>query len=177
MGVCELDVNRARARQGKALVSRGRKPVQLIFANPVSYPSTRNRYHPKGATLSEYFFSFCQCFYYASMSDDENENLVKIYYSYNSNIASARRWRTIWNLLGCPESVFLSQTCFLQHLYTNEKSSLWNIAVFISSEQNGSYVIRQNNIKQKTLRVYYFLIKRKKLSGQPSIQISLSSNF
>ena len=38
--------------------------------------------------------------------------------------------------------------------------------MFISTEQDGSYVIRQNNIKQKTLRVYYFLIKRKKLFGQ-----------
>ena len=55
------------------------------------------------------------------------------------------------------------------HLHTNVKPSLWNIAVFISTKQNGSYVIRQNNIKQKTLCVYYFLIKRKKLFGQPNI--------
>ena len=30
-------------------------------------------------------------------------------------------------------------------------------------------VIRQNNIEQKTLCVYYFLIERKKLFGQPNI--------
>ena len=54
------------------------------------------------------------------------------------------------------------------HLHTNVTPSVWNVAVFISTEQNGSYVIRQNNIKQKTLCVYYFLIKRKKLFGQPN---------
>ena len=37
---------------------------------------------------------------------------------------------------------------------TNVKPSLWNVAVFISTKQNGSYVIRQNNIKQETLCVY-----------------------
>ena len=59
------------------------------------------------------------------------------------------------------------------HLRTNVKPSLWNVTVFISREQNGSCVIRQNNIKQKMLRVYYFHIKRKKLSGQPNTWISL----
>ena len=53
------------------------------------------------------------------------------------------------------------------HLHTNVKPSVWNVAVFISTERNGSYVIRQNNIKQKTC-VYYFLIQRKKLFGQPN---------
>ena len=63
------------------------------------------------------------------------------------------------------------------HLYRNVKPNLWNVAVFISTEQNGSYVIRQNNIKQKTLCVCYFLIKRKKLFGQPNniIYLYLSS--
>ena len=55
------------------------------------------------------------------------------------------------------------------HLRRNAKSSLWNIAVFIPTEQNGSYVIRGNNIKQGTLCVYYLLIKQKKLFGQPNI--------
>ena len=36
-------------------------------------------------------------------------------------------------------------------LRTNVKPSLWNVAVFISTEQNGSYVIRKNNIKQKNV--------------------------
>ena len=31
-----------------------------------------------------------------------------------------------------------------------------------------SRVIEETNIKQKTLRVYYFLIKQKKLFGQPT---------
>lgn len=34
-------------------------------------------------------------------------------------------------------------------------------------EQNGSRVIRQNNVKQKMSRVCYFLIKRNKLLEQP----------
>ena len=34
-------------------------------------------------------------------------------------------------------------------LHTNVKPSLWNVALFISTEQNGLYVIRENNIKQK----------------------------
>ena len=55
------------------------------------------------------------------------------------------------------------------YLHTNVKPSLWNLTVFISTEQNRSYVIRQNNINQKTLCLYYFLIKRKKLFGQPNI--------
>ena len=78
-------------------------------------------------------------------------------------------WKNI--ILGCPKSVFLSQTCFFTtvHLHTNVKPSLWNVAVFISTEQNESYVIRQNNINQKTSCVYYFLVKRKKLFGQPDI--------
>ena len=53
------------------------------------------------------------------------------------------------------------------HLHTNVKPSLWNVAVFISTEQNGSYVIRQNNIKQKTC--IYSLIKWQKLFGQTNI--------
>ena len=60
------------------------------------------------------------------------------------------------------------------YLHTNVKPNLQNVAVFISTEQNGSYVIRQNNIKQRTLCVYYFLIKRKKLFGQPNIRTSIS---
>ena len=54
-------------------------------------------------------------------------------------------------VLGRPESVFLSQTCFFttMHLHANVKPSPWNVSVYISTEQNGSYVIRQNNIKQK----------------------------
>ena len=55
------------------------------------------------------------------------------------------------------------------HLHKNVKTSLWNVAVFIATKQNGSYVIRRNNIKQKTLCVYYFLIKRKKLFGQTNV--------
>ena len=58
-------------------------------------------------------------------------------------------------------------------LRTNVKSSLRNIAVFISTEQNESYVIRRNNIKRKTLSVYYSLIKRKKLFGQPNTTIRI----
>ena len=40
MRVFRLDINRPRAAGGKPLVSRGRKPVQLIFANPADHPST-----------------------------------------------------------------------------------------------------------------------------------------
>ena len=58
------------------------------------------------------------------------------------------------------------------HLHTNVKPSLWNVAVFISTEQNGSYVIRQNNIKQRRLCIYYFLIKRKIFFGQPNTLFS-----
>ena len=57
------------------------------------------------------------------------------------------------------------------HLRTNVKASLRNVAVFISTEQNRSYVIRRNNIKQRALCVYYFLIKRKKLSAQPNTKM------
>ena len=32
------------------------------------------------------------------------------------------------------------------------------------------WIFRQNNIKQKRLCVYYLLIKRKKLFGQPNVK-------
>ena len=64
----------------------------------------------------------------------------------------------------CFVNVFLTT----MQLHTNVKLSLWNVAVFISTERDGSYDIRQNNTKQKMLRVYYFLIKRKKPVGQPN---------
>ena len=54
--------------------------------------------------------------------------------------------------LGCPKSIFLPQICF----FTTVKPSLWNVTLFISIERN-------------RLCVYYFLIKRKKLFGQPNI--------
>ena len=74
------------------------------------------------------------------------------------------------------KSIRLSEKCLsfanllftTVYLHTNVKPNMSNVAVFTSTEQNGSYVIRQNNIKQETLYVYYFLIKRKKLFGQPN---------
>ena len=60
------------------------------------------------------------------------------------------------------------------HLYTNAKPSLRIVVVSILTEQNGSYTIRQNNIKQKMLCVSYFLIKAKKLFGQPIVRQFLS---
>ena len=88
------------------------------------------------------------------------------------------------DILGCPESVFLPQTRFLQQCTFIRT---WNQVCEMSrclSEQNKmsyvkyknvvqkiSYVIRQNNIKQKTLCVYYFVVKRKKLFGQPNTWI------
>ena len=40
------------------------------------------------------------------------------------------------------------------------------------------YVIRQNNIKQKTLYAYYFLIKQKKLFGQTNtIEMLIKCRF
>ena len=72
-------------------------------------------------------------------------------------------------ILGCRESVFLSQTCFYNSAlsYKREIKTVKCRGV-ISTEQNESYVIRKNNIKQSTLCVYYFLIKRKKPFGQPN---------
>lgn len=72
--------------RGKPLVSRGRKPVQLIFANRVGRPSTRNRYHPRGGTrrirfrntIANVFFAFVYVFDYneginlSSILDSEN---------------------------------------------------------------------------------------------------------
>ena len=46
------------------------------------------------------------------------------------------------------------------------KPNLSNVVVFILIEQNGSYVIQQNNIKM--LKIHYFLIKRRKLIGRPN---------
>lgn len=68
------------------MVSRGRKPVQLIFANRVGRPSTRNRYHPRGGTrrirfrntIANVFFAFVYVFDYneginlSSILDSEN---------------------------------------------------------------------------------------------------------
>ena len=48
------------------------------------------------------------------------------------------------------------------------KPNLSNIVIFILIEQNGSYVIRQNNMERKMLCIQYFLIRRKKLSGRPN---------
>ena len=78
-------------------------------------------------------------------------------------------------ILGCRESVFLSQTCFYNSAlsYKRETKTVKCRGV-ISTEQNESYVIRKNNIKQRTLCVYYFLIKRKKPFGQPNRKIYLS---
>lgn len=67
-------------------MSRGRKPVQLIFANRVGRPSTRNRYHPRGGTrrirfrntIANVFFAFVYVFDYneginlSSILDSEN---------------------------------------------------------------------------------------------------------
>ena len=86
---------------------------------------------------------------------DVTKTLICIYYIYINN--------TNVYILDCPKSVFLSQTCFLPQ-YTFIRT--WNQVCEMSTEQNWSYVIRQNNIKQKALYVYYFLIKRKKLFGQ-----------
>ena len=55
------------------------------------------------------------------------------------------------------------------HLYTNMKPNLSNVVIFILIEQNGLYVIRQNNIKGKMFCFHYFLIKRKKLFGRANI--------
>lgn len=54
-------------------------------------------------------------------------------------------------------------------LYTNVELDPSDVVVFNLIERNGSGTIRQNNMKEKTLRVYCFLIKRKKLSAQPNI--------
>ena len=83
------------------------------------------------------------------------------------------RWHSnTYVVFACPKSIFLSQTCFLQQ-YTFVQTCVKCRGVYLN-EENGSYVIRQNNIKQlqnniKMLRAYYFLIKRKKLFGQPNI--------
>ena len=74
------------------------------------------------------------------------------------------RLRLMPKIRGCPKSVFLSQTCFLQQCTFVQT---WNqvCEMFIWTEQNGSFVIRQNSIDQKMLCVYYFhyFIKQKKL--------------
>ena len=96
--------------------------------------------------------------------------LLKIYYS--ASVCVGYFFEIISKIdyiskivLGCPESVFLLQT----RLYTNVKPNLSNVVIFFLIEQNGSYVIRQNNIKRKMLCIHYFLIKRKKLFGRPNI--------
>ena len=57
----------------------------------------------------------------------------------------------------------LSENVFFTtlHLRRNAKPSLRNVALFISTEQNGSYVIRQNNIKQKNVMRLLFSHKTK----------------
>lgn len=67
----------------------------------------------------------------------------------------------------------LSQKCLsstnmpfsTMHLCTNMKPELSNVMVFILIEQNGSDMIQLNNIKQKMLCKYCFLVKPKKLLG------------
>ena len=51
-------------------------------------------------------------------------------------------------MLGCPESVFLSQTCFYNSApsYKRETKSV-KCRGYVSTEQNESHIIRQNNIK------------------------------
>ena len=56
---------------------------------------------------------------------------------------------------------FANVFCTTMHLYTHVKPSLWNVAVFISTEENGSYVIRQNDIKQRNVVRLLFPHKRK----------------
>ena len=51
------------------------------------------------------------------------------------------------------------------------KPNLPNVVIFTLIKQNGSYVIRLNNIKRK-MCIRYFLIKRKKLFGRPNTTIS-----
>ena len=88
------------------------------------------------------------------------------------DITKSKRWRYKENVR---LYIRLSEKCLpfanvfftTVQLRTNVKPSLWNVTVFISTEQNGSYVIRRNNIKRKTLCVY-FLLKRKILFGQPN---------
>ena len=71
-------------------------------------------------------------------------------------------------VLGCPESLSFTDTSFITtHLYTNMKPNLSNVVIFILIEQNGSYVIRYNNMKRK-MCIHYFLIKQKKLFGRPN---------
>ena len=77
-----------------------------------------------------------------------------------------------WNIRLSRKCLSFANVLFTTvHRRTNVKLSQWNVTVFISTEQNRSYVIRRNNIKRKTLCVYYFLIKQKKLFGQPNICI------
>ena len=63
---------------------------------------------------------------------------------------------------------FFRKHVFYNAASRNAKPSPCNVAAFISTERNESYVIRQSNIKQKTLCVYYFLVKREKLLRQPT---------
>ena len=72
--------------------------------------------------------------------------------------------RTIANIRSSEKCLSFTDSSFTtMHLCTNMKPSLSNVVIFILIEQNGSYVIRQNNIKRKMLYIHYFFINRKKL--------------
>ena len=59
-------------------------------------------------------------------------------------------------------------------LYKREAKSVKCRGIYL--DRTKWTVIRQNSIKQKTLCVYYFLIKRKKLSRQSNIFVQISHN-
>ena len=71
---------------------------------------------------------------------------------------------------------FTDISFIIARLCTNRKPNLSNVVIFILIEQNGSYVIRQNNVKRK-MRIHYFLIKRKKLFGRPNTYIYIYFNI
>ena len=69
----------------------------------------------------------------------------------------------------------------MDHTLTYDKLH-WIILNYVFSFlllQNGSYIIQQNNIKRKRmLRIYYFLVKRKKnFHGQPNTIITDAVNY
>ena len=76
--------------------------------------------------------------------------------NFNANFLITKMGRNLgFSFFTSTENIRLSEKCLpfanvffaTAHIYKNVKPSVWKVAVFISTEQNGSYVIRQNNIK------------------------------
>ena len=129
-----------------------------------------HRWHesPRDNTLEDTLWPMCTELFVSRQRNDKyfNEAWYLLFPQYG--FANDFRPENLVRNVACPESVFPLQTCFLQQCtFVQTWNQVREISrCFISTGQNGSYVIRQNNINQKNVVRLFFPIKRKKLFGR-----------